>query len=103
MNARITQTDAAVSKNAAQIKENAKEARKALAAAGRSKLAAQLEAQGKATKAWANNKLKMVVEKTQAHFRRVREKMAEDRHHADTMLKQSTTRMTASLNAFTAL
>jgi hypothetical protein len=120
MNERIDQTDASVAKNAAQIKQNAKDARKALqsavqefdqkvaaarseAAAGRSKLAQQLKDQSKATKAWANNELKMVVEKTQAHFRRVRSKMAEDRAHADSMLKKASTRMTASLNAFTAL
>merc|ERR1711881_681674 len=105
---------------AAQIKEDAKTARKALegavnkfdkkvanaraeAAAGRSKLAAQLAAQDKATRQWANNKLKIVVAKTAAHFRRVRAKMAADRHHADMALKSATSRMTASLNAFKAL
>merc|ERR1712093_537530 len=120
INARIAQTNKHVAVNAAQIKEDAKTARKALegavnkfdkkvanaraeAAAGRSKLAAQLAAQDKATRQWANNKLKIVVAKTAAHFRRVRAKMAADRHHADMALKGATSRMTASLNAFRAL
>merc|ERR1712227_357149 len=109
INARIAQTNKHVAVNAAQIKENAKAARKALEAAvsvfdkkvanaraeaakGRSKLAAQLAAQDKATRQWANNRLKVVVAKT-----------AEDRHHADMALKSATSRMTASLNAFKAL
>merc|ERR1711981_879571 len=120
INARIAQTNKHVAVNAAQIKENAKAARKALegavskfdkkvanaraeAAKGRSKLAAQLAAQDKATRQWANNKLKVVVAKTAAHFRRVRSKMAADRHHADMALKSATSRMTASLNAAKAL
>merc|ERR1712225_166678 len=120
IDARIAQTNKHVAVNAAQIKEDAKTARKALegavnkfdkkvanaraeAAAGRSKLAAQLAAQDKATRQWANNKLKIVVAKTAAHFRRVRAKMAADRHHADMALKSATSRMTASLNAFRAL
>merc|ERR1711881_233706 len=120
INARIAQTNKHVAANAAQIKENAKAARKALesavhkfdkkvasaraeAAKGRSKLAAQLAAQDKATRQWANNKLKVVVAKTAAHFRRVRAKMAADRHHADMALKSATSRMTASLNAAKAL
>merc|ERR1719269_576527 len=120
INARIAQTNKHVAVNAAQIKENAKTARKALegavnkfdkkvanaraeAAKGRSKLAAQLAAQDKATRQWANNKLKIVVAKTAAHFRRVRAKMAADRHHADMALKSATSRMTASLNAAKAL
>merc|ERR1719269_338776 len=120
INARIAQTNKHVAVNAAQIKENAKAARKALEGAvskfdkkvanaraeavkGRSKLAAQLAAQDKATRQWANNKLKVVVAKTAAHFRRVRAKMAADRHHADMALKSATSRMTASLNAFKAL
>merc|ERR1712159_728556 len=110
----------AVAKNAAQIKSNAIAAQKALekavnifdkkaadaknlAAKGRSKLAAQLAAQDKATRQWANNKLKVVMLKTAAHFRRVRARMARDRHHADMALKSATSRMTASLNAAKAL
>merc|ERR1711871_451051 len=119
-NERIAQTNKHVAINAAQIKENAKKAREELdaavstfdkkvanaraeAAAGRSKLAAQLEAQDKSLRQWANNKLKIVAAKTAAQFRRVREKMAEDRHNADMALKAASSRMTASLNAASAL
>merc|ERR1711970_1148095 len=119
-NARIDQTNKHVAINAAQIKENAKKARQELdaavslfdtkvanardeAAAGRSKLAAQLEAQDKSIRQWANNKLKIVMAKTAAQFRRVREKMAEDRHNADMALKSASSKMTASLNAASAL
>merc|ERR1711871_319842 len=119
-NARIAQTNKHVAINAAQIKENAKKAREELdaavaifdtkvanareeAAAGRSKLAAQLEAQDKSIRQWANNKLKIVAAKTAAQFRRVREKMAEDRHNADLALKSASSQMTAALNANAAL
>merc|ERR1712159_499354 len=74
-NARIAQTNKHVAANAAQIKENAKKAREDLdkavaifdqkaanaraeAAAGRSKLAAQLAAQDKSLREWANNRMK---------------------------------------------
>merc|ERR1712070_272563 len=70
---------------------------------GRSKLGAQLAAQDKAIRQWSNNKLKIVVASTAAHFRRVRAKMAADRAHADALLKSTTSRMTASLNAEKAL
>merc|ERR1719502_1186401 len=90
VNARIDQTNKHVAANAAQIKAN-------------SKKAAQLAAQDKSIRQWANNKLKIVMAKTAAQFRRVREKMAEDRHHADMALKSASNRMTASLNAFAAL
>merc|ERR1711975_62009 len=120
MNARIKSTNEHVSQNAAQIKASAKAARDALSAAvhkfdkkaanareeakkGRSKLAVQLETQDKNIRQWANNKLKVVVEKTAAQFNRVREKMAADRHHADVALKAATGRMSASLNAEAAL
>merc|ERR1711871_1179871 len=119
-NARIDQTNKHVAINAAQIKENARKAREELeeavgifdkkvmnareeAAAGRSKLAQQLEDQDKSLRQWANNKLKIVAAKTAAQFRRVREKMAEDRHNADMALKAASSRMTASLNAASAL
>merc|ERR1711975_216140 len=119
-NARITQTNKHVSANAAQIKENAKVARKALANAvakydrkvagarelaqkGRSKLAAQLQRQDKAVRAWASNKLKEVIASTASQFRKARARMARDRAHADMALKSSTSRMEASLNAFSAL
>jgi len=119
-NAKITKTNKHVSANAAQIKSDAETARKsldkavhefdkkaanarALAAAGRSKLAAQLEDQDKKIRQWANNKLKIVVAKTQAEFARVRAKMAADRQHADMALKAASSRMDASLNAEAAL
>merc|ERR1719160_1244333 len=120
VNERIRQTDAAVHKNAAQIASNAKAATKALnaavamfdkkaakaqagAAAGRSKLQAQLAAQDKHTRAWANQRLKVEMMKTAAHFRRVEDQMAKDRAHADFALKSATTRFSASLNAAKAL
>merc|ERR1740130_678395 len=120
VNARIDQTNKHVSVNAAQIKENAKAARKELehamnifdkktanareeASKGRSKLGAQLASQDKAIRQWSNNKLKIVVASTAAQFRRVRAKMAADRAHADMMLKSATSRMAASLNAEKAL
>merc|ERR1712054_369388 len=119
-NARIDQTNKHVAINAAQIKANAKKAADELAEAvgifdkkvanaradaakGRGKLAAQLEAQDKSIRQWANNKLKIVMAKAAAQFRRVREKMAEDRHHADLALKSASSRMSASMNAFEAL
>merc|ERR1711959_405614 len=119
-NERIRQTDAAVHKNAAQISSNAKAATRALnnavakfdqkaakaqanAAKGRSKLSAQLAAQDKHTRAWANQRLKVEMMKTAAHFRRVEDQMAKDRAHADFALKTATTRMSASLNAAKAL
>merc|ERR1711871_886569 len=119
-NARIAQTNKHVAMNAAQIKENAKKAREELdaavaifdkkvanareeAAAGRSKLAAQLAAQDKSIRQWANNKMKVVMAKTAAQFRRVREEMAADRHAADLALKAASSKMAASMNAFKAL
>merc|ERR1711959_54821 len=120
MNSRIAQTNKHVAANAAQIKENAKAARKALESAvakydhkvanarelaqkGRSKLAAQLRKQDKAARAWASNKLKAVAASTAAQFRTTRATMARDRHHADMALKAATSRMEAGLNAFKAL
>merc|ERR1711861_109621 len=120
VNARIAKTNKHVAINAAQIKENAKKAREELdkavaifdkkaanaraeAAAGRSKLAAQLEAQDKSLRQWATNKMKVVMAKTAAQFQRVREKMAEDRHHADLALKSASKQMTAALDAEAAL
>merc|ERR1719478_1114994 len=106
MNERIRRTDAAVHKNAAQISSNAKAATKALnnavamfdqkaakaqagAAAGRSKLSAQLAAQDKHTRAWANQRLKVEMMKTAAHFRRVEDQMAKDRAHAKARVKKA--------------
>merc|ERR1711871_249626 len=120
VNARIAKTNKHVAINAAQIKENAKKAREELekavaifdkkaanaraeAAAGRSKLAAQLAAQDKSIRQWANNKMKVVMAKTAAQFRRVLEEMAADRHAADLALKAASSKMAASMNAFKAL
>jgi hypothetical protein len=120
VNARIAQTNKHVAANAAQIKANAKKAAEELAKAvtksdkkaneaaaeakaGRSKLKAQLLAQDKSIRAWASNKMKVVMAATAAKFRRVREEMAKDRQHADLMLKAASSRMSAALNAVKAL
>jgi len=119
-NERISQTNKHVAMNAGQIKANAKKAHEELdsavgkfdqlaanardeAKAGRDKLSQQLKDQDKSIRSWANDKLKVVAQKTAAQFRRVREKMAEDRANADMALKAAATRMTASMDAFTAL
>merc|ERR1711871_1027004 len=95
MNARIDHTNKHVAANAALIKDNAKKAKEELehavnkfktkvanarqeAAAGRSKLAKQLEDQDKSIRQWANNKLDRVISETAAQFEKVRTKMADD-------------------------
>jgi hypothetical protein len=120
VNARIAKTDKNVAKNAENIKNNAKKAQQALekatskfdkklnnakaeAAAGRSKLATQLATQQKDLRQYAANKMKVVAAKTAAAFRRVELKMAADRKHADEALQLASTRMSASMNAMTAL
>merc|ERR1711970_122366 len=119
-NARIDRMNKHVAANAAQIKENAKKARKDLenamhswdhkiqnfrrdAKAARSRLSAQFAAQDKATRAWANNKIKGLVASTAAQFNDVETKMAKNRHDIDMALKQATMRFEASLNAQKAL
>merc|ERR1712159_729505 len=119
-NARIDRMNAHVAANAAQIKENAKKARKDLDMAmhkwdhkvanfrtesknARSKLSAQFAAQSKATRAWANNKIKGFVASTAAQFNDVETKMAKNRHDIDMALRQATMRFEASLNAMKAL
>merc|ERR1712054_685392 len=104
----------------AQIKENAKKARKDLenamhsrdhkianfrrdSKAARSRLSAQFAAQDKATRAWANNKIKALVASTAAQFNDVETKMAKNRHEIDMALRQATMRFEASLNAMKAL
>merc|ERR1712054_56670 len=106
--------------HAAQIKENAKKARKDLEKAmdrfdkkmahvteqakkGRSKLAAQAVAQDKRFRQYANNKIKEIGAQTAAQFRKVRATMARDRAHADMALKHASARMDAALNANKAL
>merc|ERR1719446_593624 len=110
----------AVSANAAQIKENAKKARKDLEGAmhswdkkianfradakkGRSKLAASFAAQDKAQRAWANNKIKALVANTAAQFNDVENKMAKNRHDVDMAIMHAAKRFAASLNAAKAL
>merc|ERR1711975_46700 len=119
-NAKIKQTNKHIAANAAQIKENAKKARKDLEKAmdrfdhkmahvteqakkGRSKLAAQAVAQDKRFRQYANNKIKEIGAQTAAQFRKVRATMAKDRAHADMALKHASARMDAALNANKAL
>merc|ERR1719183_314345 len=119
-NARIDRMNAHVAANAAQIKENAKKARKDLEVTmhkwdhqvnnfktteknARSKLSAQFAAQSKATRAWANNKIKGFVAQTAAKFNDVETAMAKQRHEIDMQLRQATMRFEASLNAAKAL
>jgi hypothetical protein len=120
LNSRIDQTNKHVAANAAQIKSDAKKAKADLdhavskfdkklhnaseeAKKGRSKLAAQMVSQDKATRAWASNKIKDVAASTAAQFASVRNQMAKDRHHADMLVKQMTTRIQAGLAAQRAL
>merc|ERR1711959_482178 len=119
-NAKIKQTNKHIAANAAQIRENAKKARKDLEKSmarfdhkmanvneqskkGRSKLAAQAAAQDKAFRNFANNKIRAIAASTAAQFRKVRARMAKDRHHADMMLKAASSRMDAALSAKKAL
>merc|ERR1711998_82639 len=119
-NARIDRMNKHVAANAAQIKENAKRARKDLEVAmhhwdkkvanfrtesknARSRLSAQFAAQSKATRAWANNKIKGFVASTSAQFNDVETKMANNRHDIDMALRQATMRFEAALNAEKAL
>merc|ERR1712054_338887 len=119
-NARIDQMNKHVAANAAQIKENAKKARKDLENAmhdwdhkvatfreessqARNELSEQFKAQDKATRAWANNKIKGLVASTSAQFQDVETKMAKNRHEVDMALKRAVMRFEASLNAQKAL
>merc|ERR1712139_58129 len=119
-NARIDRMNKHVAANAAQIKENAKKARKDLegamhswdkkianfrrdAKAGRSKLAASFAAQDKAQRAWANNKIKTLVANTAAQFNDVENKMAKNRHEVDMAIMHAAKRFAAALNAAKAL
>merc|ERR1719486_1168520 len=119
-NARIDRMNKHVAANAAQIKENAKKARKDLevamaswdhkimnfrrdSKAARSRLSAQFAAQDKATRAWASNKIKALVAGTAEQFRDVRTKMAKNRAEVDAALKAAAMRFDATLNAQKAL
>merc|ERR1719197_841789 len=109
-----------VAANAAQIKENAKKARKDLDNAmhewdhkvsnfrtteknANDKLSAQFAAQSKATRAWANNKIKGLVASTSAQLQEAQDNMAKDRHEVDMALKRAVMRFEATLNAQKAL
>merc|ERR1711970_1260643 len=69
----------------------------------RDKLSEQFAAQSKATRAWANNKIKGLVASTSAQFNDVEIHMAKNRHEIDMQLRQATMRFEASLNAAKAL
>ena len=105
-NARIDRLNEHVAANAAQIKENAKKARKDLevamndwdhkvatfretSATARSKLSEQFKQQDKATRAWANNKIKGLVAGTAAQFNDIETKMSQNRHEVDMALRQA--------------
>merc|ERR1712022_83553 len=116
-NARIDQMNKHVAANAAQIKENAKKCRKDLentmaswdhkvanfreeSSQARNKLSEQFKAQDKATRAWANNKIKGYVASTAAQFNDVETKMAKNRHEIDMALRQATQRVEAASAEF---
>jgi len=119
-NAKIDQLNKHASANAAQIEENAKKARKDLErtmgqwdttvatfrtdeSKKNSRLKAQFEAQDKAQRAYANNKVKGYVAETAAQFNDVSLKMAKNRHEVDMALRQASMRFEAALNAQKAL
>jgi len=119
-NARIDRMNKHVAANAAQIKENARKARKDLEMAtadwdhkvanfrtdskrARSELSEQFAAQDRATRQWANNKIKGLIAHTSAQFNDVEITMAKNRHEVDMALRQATMRFEAALNAAKAL
>merc|ERR1711871_1749503 len=119
-NAKIDQLNKHAAANAAQIEENAKKARKDLdrtmnkwdtavatfrtdESKKNSRLKAQFEAQGKAQRAYASNKVKGYVAQTAAQFNDVSLKMAKNRHEVDMALRQASVRFEAALNAQKAL
>merc|ERR1711975_203590 len=119
-NAKIDRMNKHVAANAAQIKENAKKARKDLEnamsdwdhkiakfskheSAKNSQLSAQFKQQDKATRAWADNKVKALVASTASQFNDVYAKMAKNRHAIDMALKHAAQKFAAALNAQKAL
>merc|ERR1712054_237076 len=119
-NAKIDRMNKHVAANAAQIKENAKKARKDLEnamsdwdhkiarfskheSAKNSQLSQQFAQQDKATRAWADNKVKALVASTAAQFNDVHAKMAKNRHAVDMALKHAAQKFAAALNAQKAL
>lgn len=120
MNTRISKTNSDIAANAAQIKINAKKARDDLDAAntvfnnkmnnaeeeakkGRSKLATEAADMDKKVRAMITGEIQSITTKTAEEFRKTRETMANDRHHADQMLQQTTTKLNGALNAASAL
>jgi len=119
-NARIKKTNSHIAANSAAIKANAKKARQDLdnemnkfdhkmnnveseAKKGRSKLAAQANAQDKKFREYANKRIKAITAKTAASFRKVRATMAKDRSDADAAITHTSSRMNAALAAQRAL
>merc|ERR1711975_213090 len=112
-NAKIDRMNKHVAANAAQIKENAKKARKDLEnamsdwdhkiakfskheAAKNSQLSQQFAQQDKATRAWADNKVKALVASTASQFNDVYAKMAKNRHAIDMALKHAAQKFAAA-------
>merc|ERR1712054_640866 len=102
-NAKIKQTNSHIAANAAQIRENAKKARKDLEKSMARFDHKMANVQDKAFRNFANNKIRAIAASTAAQFRKVRARMAKDRHHADMMLKAASSRMDAALSAKKAL
>jgi hypothetical protein len=119
-NAKIKKTNKHIAINAAHISLNARKARTALEKAmgafdkkmsnihdealkKRSKLVAQANAQDKAFRSYANNRIRAIVASTAAQFQKVRKQMAKDRLKADNALLKTTTRLDAALKANRAL
>merc|ERR1711871_1448920 len=107
-------------KNAADIKANAIKAREDLdhacdnfdkkmyavtteAANARSKLAQEAKDMDKKVRAMVNMKVKAATKAAAKMFQKVRATMAADRHHADMMLAQTSTKMKAALATQAAL
>lgn len=113
-NAHIARTNRNIAQNADDIRSNARKARRALANANhkftvkmfnmsrdaknaRSKLAAASRAMNKRLRYMVASRVKSITASTSAQFKKVRSRMARDRHHADMALKHSTTKLAASL------
>merc|ERR1711968_103924 len=119
-NAKIKATQHNIAKNAADIKANAIKAREDLdhacdnfdkkmyavtteAANARSKLAQEAKDMDKKVRAMVNMKVKKATKAAAKMFQKVRATMAADRHHADMMLAQTSTKMKAALATQAAL
>merc|ERR1712054_720641 len=119
-NAKIKATQHNIAKNAADIKANAIKAREDLdhacdnfdkkmyavtteAANARSKLAQEAKDMDKKVRAMVNMKVKKATKAAAKAFQKVRATMAADRHHADMMLAQTSTKMKAALATQAAL